>query len=485
MDISDLNPKISGKTKEYNEFCFLAKVNPQPNRLRYECGTSNLKKTEAWKNHEKLKEEKVSSAKKLTDEDIASKVGGKVDFSAMNNRVADEYRTAISDYYDQYPALKGYVNEFNTKITTFAARGESVVEWEYQGAKPEIRTRISFTPYKEYDTYLKDVKNGYEDKSLFENDNATANANHELTHSLQQLLVYSEKGLYQDGKFAEFSILDNLSKKLDIITDSNKIVKAALKKVGGKNYNFHELTDYLGTYAQSNNTEMIAQAMAYEMSGRTNPFSAEIKRLMDERYEKLFGYNPGTTIENTRINGTIKSLDVDDFHMMASAHEITGEVSSVISGVIREFEAKGDMYIADFHFGDFRDAETGNKALFQIFQNAHGMTELNINSTILGGRTVKEIDEIIANTHVNLPVNLTEAVVHECGHAKAYFRKSASQVEEMNKALKTKGIGGISKIAEVDGAECIAEIEVLIYRGKKVPHDTMELYREYVKGAGK
>ena len=52
----------------------------------------------------------------------------------------------------------------------------------------------------------------------------------------------------------------------------------------------------------------------------------------------------------------------------------------------------------------------------------------------------------------------------------------------MNKALKEKGVEGISEIASRDGAECIAEVEVLLHRGSKIPKEALDLYNEYVKG---
>jgi hypothetical protein len=223
----------------------------------------------------------------ITDDYLSEKIGTKVDLKRMNESVASEYRVAIEDFYNQYPKLKGYLDEINTNISTFGATGQCDVAWEYKGIKADISAKVSFRPYKDYQSYIDDISENFKNGSKFENDDAKANANHELTHALQQLLCYSERGLYSNGKFIEQSIMTDLNKKFDVTSDSNKIVRSALKKVGGKNYDYHELTDFLGTYAQSNNTEMIAQAMSYEMSGRTNHFSAEIKRQMDERYNKM------------------------------------------------------------------------------------------------------------------------------------------------------------------------------------------------------
>ncbi len=49
MDTKTVNAKIKRKIREYEEFCDVAKVDAKHNRLRYESGTSDLKKTKAWK----------------------------------------------------------------------------------------------------------------------------------------------------------------------------------------------------------------------------------------------------------------------------------------------------------------------------------------------------------------------------------------------------------------------------------------------------
>lgn len=55
MDTTEIQAKISRKTREYNEFCSKCGVNAQPSRLRYESGTSDLKKTKAWKDMDAAK----------------------------------------------------------------------------------------------------------------------------------------------------------------------------------------------------------------------------------------------------------------------------------------------------------------------------------------------------------------------------------------------------------------------------------------------
>lgn len=46
-----------------------------------------------------------------------------------------------------------------------------------------------------------------------------------------------------------------------------------------------------------------------------------------------------------------------------------------------------------------------------------------------------------------------------------------------NRELEKVHIDGISSIAYKDGAECIAEVEVLLFRGDEVPEEAMKLYK--------
>lgn len=191
-------------------------------------------------------------------------------------------------------------------------------------------------------------------------------------------------------------------------------------------------------------------------------------------------YKKGFT--SAKENGTIKSIDIDDFEMMADINDVQPEVYEVIGSTIKAFEKQGSMHISEAHFGEFYDAATGKPALFQVFMNANGLVDININSDFLAGKSVEDVDAMMASVPVNLPRSLQEAVVHECGHAKAYYRKTVKEVEAMNVAIAKRGVAGISTIAEMDGAECIAEVEVLLFRGEPIPNEAMALYNEYVKG---
>lgn len=49
LDAQEIDAKIKRKTAEYKEFCQICGQPEKTSRLRYECGTSDIKKTKAWK----------------------------------------------------------------------------------------------------------------------------------------------------------------------------------------------------------------------------------------------------------------------------------------------------------------------------------------------------------------------------------------------------------------------------------------------------
>ena len=195
------------------------------------------------------------------------------------------------------------------------------------------------------------------------------------------------------------------------------------------------------------------------------------------------GYNGGNALTGGGGSGIIKSLDVDDFNLMATSakNEILPKVAQVISDTIKEYEKGFKMHIMSFNFGTYYDRVTKKPALFQIDADYLGMTVLNVNTSLLGGKTLEEVNEMIRNTTSNIPRDLREAVIHECGHAKTIFRKSPAEIKKIYDDLKDKGVAGISDIAAMDGAECIAEVEVLLSRGENVPEEAMKLYKKYVR----
>lgn len=92
-DTRELQVKIKEKTAKYKEFCKTCGVPEETSRLRYECGTADLKKTKAWKNFEgEYREYRV------VDED-GGHVSLKEKFSlgALINKLPQSAQQSLSD----------------------------------------------------------------------------------------------------------------------------------------------------------------------------------------------------------------------------------------------------------------------------------------------------------------------------------------------------------------------------------------------------
>lgn len=90
MDTTEIQAKISRKTAEYKEFCGMCGINPKTSRLRYECGTADLKKTKAW------------SKMKAAAQDAERNTGKRVEYNAN---------------YDYSIKLEGYSEEVNKGLS--------------------------------------------------------------------------------------------------------------------------------------------------------------------------------------------------------------------------------------------------------------------------------------------------------------------------------------------------------------------------------
>lgn len=68
-DARELQVKIKEKTAKYKEFCKMCGVPEETSRLRYECGTADLKKTKAWKKYTDITYESELRANTLSASD--------------------------------------------------------------------------------------------------------------------------------------------------------------------------------------------------------------------------------------------------------------------------------------------------------------------------------------------------------------------------------------------------------------------------------
>lgn len=185
-------------------------------------------------------------------------------------------------------------------------------------------------------------------------------------------------------------------------------------------------------------------------------------------------------VETSAKSSMIKSIDIDDMEILAYGKDISKDVVQIIHDVIKPYERKGDFYISEVFIGSIPKNSDGGTPALQIETLSHGLLQLKINSDVFAGRTKVEIDEAFAKTKSVVANSLEEAVEHECGHAELISGMSISQVEALYSELADIHIEGISAIAYDDGAECIAEVRVLLKRGEEVPEEALKLYNKYI-----
>lgn len=181
-----------------------------------------------------------------------------------------------------------------------------------------------------------------------------------------------------------------------------------------------------------------------------------------------------------------KSLEVDDFEMMGTAgdNNIDPEVLNSISKVVNKYEKEGKMYINDFSFEDLtpkvEDGVNGTP-IMQIEPYGNKQIRLKVNKVWFDGKSLSEVDSLIGASDLSVAKNLEEATIHECGHAMSIKGKTVVEANAFYKKLAGKGVSGISKIASQDGAEALAEIEVLKSRGTKLSDEAKSFYNEHMR----
>ena len=100
MDTTEIKAKIKHKTAEYKEFCKMCNIRPKTERLRYECGTSDLGKTQAWKEYEKCsttEEKTVADAAPYDTMETAAKEKTGVEVHTVGKIDRDIYKCITDD----------------------------------------------------------------------------------------------------------------------------------------------------------------------------------------------------------------------------------------------------------------------------------------------------------------------------------------------------------------------------------------------------
>lgn len=220
-----------------------------------------------------------------------------------------------------------------------------------------------------------------------------------------------------------------------------------------------------------------------------NSFCKRTGLLPDRSRQQAYGFGKSTaqkavwrkkkTVAKSAEKSIIKSIDIDDFEVVTYGKNFNAEVSKVIIDTMSKCESEGGFIISEIVAKSLPKNDKGTPVL-QIEPLSNGLLQLSLNTDILPGKTLDKINQIFANSKLSIANTLEEAVWHESGHAKTIFGMRSEDVKKLYDELSKIHIEGISIIAYDDGAEALAELEVLRKRGVKVSKEWMQFYEKYI-----
>lgn len=130
-DTTEISAKIKQKTAEYRDFCKNCGVPASTSRLRYECGTSDLRKTKAWKSFDnivKVSKNDIINVEKTSLYERSNSITQEILKSGGVNR----------NYYDnegkQIKQISNH-NHGNAKHHPFGEKGEHVHDYIWEAGK--------------------------------------------------------------------------------------------------------------------------------------------------------------------------------------------------------------------------------------------------------------------------------------------------------------------------------------------------------------
>ena len=253
----------------------------------------------------------------------------------------------------------------------------------------------------------------------------------------------------------------------------------------------------------------IMQGKYTKGSGKPSPVSVpkvgakrEGKVTAEERKELLSRNKVNvhnSSVDKSRESGIIKAITIDDFYKIDSKGVISKECKETIMTTLKE---QGVSYVYDeisiVNIPRSADGKIEPLRTNAISSPSYPKIVLEVNETAFGGRSKEQIDLMFKAQDYSIANSLEEAVVHESAHAKVIQDKTYANYEAINEELsgdrfKTpiKGredkkslkdlAGGISKYAQKDGLECIAETHVKLRRGENVSKELKALHDEYIQ----
>ena len=214
--------------------------------------------------------------------------GSFCDFSRMDLSLANEYAEGFEEFFQEYPALRGFVNKIDTNVHE-GLTGEYRYDYRYtKDLKYDVRNSIALTPMYDAEQTHKMLSRSINQGFHFVGMTPQGLARHECTHALDSLIGNTRKGYVKNGKFV------SLDGTISANAYNQSVASEILDAVRSERYDewltgYFDDVRYLGDYAMTSDKEMLAQCIAYETSGQTHPFSAAVKKRFDKIYKEVLG----------------------------------------------------------------------------------------------------------------------------------------------------------------------------------------------------
>lgn len=159
MDTTEIRAKIRRKTAEYKEFCKMCNIRPKTERLRYECGTSDLKRTEAWGKYETEKKQNAERMNESISKELLRFEGNNTVFNGKTPIEKCEIaKSIIEKYVNRKSKWKGIVKVNDEKCRRDGIAGRK--EWSCEilvSSKTQPKTYIHEMLHSSSGSYLNPV----------------------------------------------------------------------------------------------------------------------------------------------------------------------------------------------------------------------------------------------------------------------------------------------------------------------------------------
>lgn len=212
-DTDEIDVKVKQKRREYSEFCEACLQKEQPERMRYECRTSNLRKTKAWKEYGEEKSQAVQAAQ-------------------FNHQEADN--AAEKDVLEAY---SNFINKIREDEHPSVHKNKMAMYAEYTKVEEDSTIEQAFL----YDIKNDIIKYNRKSQDIYDYD-----MNYAFAHEISHRMDYLEYNSWTNRRFLE--AIEICSKK--VYSNRNEIQKWFDE--GAKYEKSFALSDIIGILGNGN-----------------------------------------------------------------------------------------------------------------------------------------------------------------------------------------------------------------------------------------